>query len=113
MAVNVVEWGEMRAGLELTSAVGLKAPVPLQTRVGVARQARGCWLAFFFAGGSVPAPSTLVLSVFLAAAGAADAKGDGWRPLFEGTDQTGWTSAPGQRPGKGWVVEDGDRVAPC
>jgi hypothetical protein len=37
---------------------------------------------------------TLVLAAFLAAAaGAADPKGGGWRPLFKGTNLAGWTSA--------------------
>jgi hypothetical protein len=46
------------------------------------------------------------LAVFLAAAGAADPKEGGWRPLFDGTDLAGWTSAAGQQPGKGWIVDE-------
>jgi hypothetical protein len=53
----------------------------------------------------------LVLAIFLiAAAGAADPKEGGWRPLFDGTDLAAWTSAAGQQPSKGWVVEDGTLV---
>jgi hypothetical protein len=59
----------------------------------------------------MPRLCILVLAVFLiAAAGAADPKEGGWRPLFDGTDLAAWTSAAGQQPGKGWVVEDGALV---
>jgi hypothetical protein len=58
----------------------------------------------------MPRLRTLVLTVFLVAAARADPREGGWRPLFEGTDLAGWTSAAGQQPGKGWVVEDGALV---
>ena len=59
----------------------------------------------------MPRLCILVLAVFLiAAAEAADPKEGGWRPLFDGTDLAAWTSAAGQQPGKGWVVEDGALV---
>jgi hypothetical protein len=35
---------------------------------------------------------------------------DGWRPLFNGKDLSGWQNAGGKEPGAGWVVEDGAMV---
>jgi hypothetical protein len=58
----------------------------------------------------MPRLCTPVLAVFLAATGTADPKEGGWRPLFDGTDLAGWTSAAGQQPGKGWIVDDGALV---
>jgi 3-keto-disaccharide hydrolase len=58
----------------------------------------------------MPRLHILVLAVFLVTAIGADAKEGGWRPLFDGTDLAGWTSAAGQQPGKGWGVEDGTLV---
>ena len=52
----------------------------------------------------------LALAVFLAATGTADPKEGGWRPLFDGTDLAGWTSAAGLQPGKGWIVDGGALV---
>lgn len=54
---------------------------------------------------------TLMIAVFVAAAArAVDAKEGGWRSLLDGTDLASWTSAAGQQPGKGWVVENGALV---
>jgi 3-keto-disaccharide hydrolase len=53
----------------------------------------------------------LVLVVFLGATGMADPKEEGgWWPLFDGTDLAGWTSAAGEQPGKGWIVDNGTLV---
>ena len=43
----------------------------------------------------MPRLCIIVLAVFLAATGTADPKEGGWRPLFDGTDLAGWTSAAG------------------
>jgi Domain of Unknown Function (DUF1080) len=59
---------------------------------------------------AMPRLCILVVAVFLAATGTADPKEGGWRPLFDGTDLAGWTSATGQQPGKGWIVDDGALV---
>jgi hypothetical protein len=49
------------------------------------------------------------LSAVFLSAGAAERKEGGWR-LFDGTDLAGWTSAAGQQPGRGWIVDDGALV---
>jgi hypothetical protein len=54
--------------------------------------------AAVFAGFAIPA------------GGAADTADDGFQPLFNGKDLTGWTNAGGKAPGAGWVVEDGALV---
>jgi hypothetical protein len=38
---------------------------------------------------------------------AAGAEGDGFKPLFNGKDLTGWDNGRGGEPGPAWVVEDG------
>lgn len=48
------------------------------------------------------AAADIVQRVILAAEAA-----DGFVPLFNGTDLTGWTNAAGKAPGAGWVVVDG------
>ena len=58
----------------------------------------------------MPRLCILVLAVFLAATPTANPNEGGWRPLFDGTDLAGWTSAAGQQPGKGWIVDDGALV---
>ena len=58
----------------------------------------------------MPRLCIVVLAVFLAATGTADPKEGGWRPLFDGTDLDGWTSAAGQQPSKGWIVDGGALV---
>lgn len=35
------------------------------------------------------------------------AEDDGFQPLFNGKDLTGWQNASGREPGSGWVVQDG------
>jgi len=42
-----------------------------------------------------------------ATASAADENQDGYRPLFNGKDFSGWTDAQGNVPGRGWVVAGG------
>jgi hypothetical protein len=58
--------------------------------------------------------TTLIALAVVAAVGLLAAAGfgqeDGWRPLFNGKDLTGWQNAAGKEPGKGWVVEDGTLV---
>ncbi|MHC4181451.1 MAG: 3-keto-disaccharide hydrolase, partial [Planctomycetota bacterium] len=34
-------------------------------------------------------------------------KGKNWQPLFNGKDLSGWQNREGNKPGDGWVVEDG------
>jgi hypothetical protein len=36
--------------------------------------------------------------------------GGEWRDLFNGTDLSGWQDARGNKPGEGWVIEDGALV---
>ncbi len=50
------------------------------------------------------------LFLSLAAFAAATASAADPTPLFNGKDLTGWTSAGGGPPGKGWAVEDGALV---
>jgi hypothetical protein len=40
----------------------------------------------------------------------ADPGKDGWTILFDGKSLEGWTDRAGQRPGEGWVIEDGALV---
>jgi Domain of Unknown Function (DUF1080) len=51
----------------------------------------------------------LTFAVVLAAIGTMDPK-EGWRPLFDGNDLAGWSSATGRQPGKGWIVDGGALV---
>ena len=55
----------------------------------------------------------VLLALGLAAGPAAAA--DDWKPLFNGTDFTGWQTADGKPVPSGWVVKDGAmaRVAPA
>ena len=41
---------------------------------------------------------------------AAEPKGQDWQMLLGGKDLTGWQNAAGNKPGAGWVVEDGVMV---
>src|SRR5689334_15797237 len=50
-----------------------------------------------------------LLSLAALPARPADDKGD-FKPLFNGTDFTGWRTAGGQSVSKGWVVKDGAMV---
>jgi hypothetical protein len=52
----------------------------------------------------------LTFAVVLAAIGTMDPKEGGWRPLFDGNDLAGWSSATGLQPGKGWIVDGGALV---
>src|SRR4051794_15219420 len=58
--------------------------------------------------------TALIVQAIAAAVGLLAATGfgqeDGWRPLFNGKDLTGWQNAAGKEPGKGWVVEGGTLV---
>jgi hypothetical protein len=44
---------------------------------------------------------------FACGAAVAAAEDDGFKPLFNGKDLTGWDNGRGGAPGAGWVVEDG------
>jgi len=35
---------------------------------------------------------------------------EGWKPLFNGADLSGWQNRDGKAPGAGWIVEDGTLV---
>ncbi len=49
----------------------------------------------------------LVLTVSACFAATTQAADPEWRDLFNGKDLTGWQNAAGEKPGAGWVVEDG------
>jgi hypothetical protein len=50
--------------------------------------------------------SLVALSLAGAAVMAAE-QSEGWRPLFNGKDFSGWTNAAGKAPGRGWVAAEG------
>ncbi|MFN4258842.1 MAG: DUF1080 domain-containing protein [Gemmataceae bacterium] len=47
---------------------------------------------------------------FITSGAAGDSAQQGFVPLFNGKDLTGWTDRTGKQPGAGWVVEDGALV---
>ena len=53
---------------------------------------------------------TRLLTLLMAAALAAPAAADDWKPLFNGTDFTGWTKPDGKPITGGWIVKDGALV---
>lgn len=54
-----------------------------------------------------PIPSLLILVASLHFLPAALGGEDGFTPIFNGKDLSGWTSRTGEQPGSGWVIEDG------
>src|SRR5687767_7147953 len=52
----------------------------------------------------------VIFVMALALTGAAAAEEKGWIALFDGKSVDRWTNPSGQKPGEGWVIEDGALV---